>query len=137
MRTQTKDENRCCPKCGRCENQINGGYNRSGTQRCFCNECKKYYTLDPKKREIPEEVRQQAIKTYYAGASGRGVGKVFGFSKANVYNWIHVLLAIQPASLQIVDKSIKNLHFLFPVFALAAGFVNRDAVDQVVKHNGI
>ena len=64
------------------------GKNRSGTQRCFCNECKKYYTLDPKTREIPEEVRQQAIKTYYAGASGRGVGKVFGFSKANVYNWI-------------------------------------------------
>lgn len=29
-----------------------------------------------------------AIKAYYAGASGRGVGKIFGFSKANVYNWI-------------------------------------------------
>jgi transposase len=46
------------------------------------------YTLEPKKREYSEEIRQQAIKTYYAGASGRGVGKVFGFSKANVYNWI-------------------------------------------------
>lgn len=58
------------------------------TQRCFCKECKKYYILDPKTREYSEEIRQQAIKTYYAGASGRGVGKVFGFSKANVYNWI-------------------------------------------------
>jgi len=29
-----------------------------------------------------------AIKVFYAGTSGRGVGKVFGFSKANVYNWI-------------------------------------------------
>ena len=29
-----------------------------------------------------------AIKAYYAGASGRGVGKIFGFSKASVYNWI-------------------------------------------------
>jgi|GEM_PF-108556 len=55
--------------------------------RC-CPQCGKYYTLDPKTRKIPEEVRQQAIKTYYAGASGRGVGKVFGFSKVNVYNWI-------------------------------------------------
>ncbi|MDR1668651.1 MAG: hypothetical protein LBR76_01670 [Oscillospiraceae bacterium] len=25
---------------------------------------------------------------HYAGASGRGVGKVLGMSKANVYNWI-------------------------------------------------
>jgi len=29
-----------------------------------------------------------ALKIYYAGASGRGVGKVLGMSKANVYNWI-------------------------------------------------
>jgi transposase-like protein len=79
---------RCCPQCGKVENQVMTGKNRSGTQRCFCNECKKYYTLDPKTREIPEGVREQAIKTYYAGVSGRGVGKIFGFSKANVYNWI-------------------------------------------------
>jgi transposase len=29
-----------------------------------------------------------ALKIYYAGASGRGVGKVLGMSKANVYNWL-------------------------------------------------
>jgi len=79
---------RYCPQCGETEKQVNAGKNRSGTQRCFCNKCKKYYTLAPKKRKIPETIRQQAIKTYYAGASGRGVGKIFGFSKANVYNWI-------------------------------------------------
>lgn len=54
----------------------------------FAMTAKKYYTLEPKTREYPEEIRQQAIKTFYAGASGRAVGKVFGFSKANVYNWI-------------------------------------------------
>ena len=88
MKKPTIDENRRCPKCGKIENQINKGYNRSGTQRCMCKECGVAYTLNPKKREYSEEVRQQAIKTYYAGVSGRGVGKVFGFSKANVYNWI-------------------------------------------------
>ena len=51
-------------------------------------ECGIVYTLNPKKREYPEEIRLQAIKTYYTGASGRGVGKIFGMSKANVYNWI-------------------------------------------------
>jgi len=88
MRKAKELSGRRCPECGKSEKQVMCGKNRSGTQRCFCNECKKYYTMDPKTREIPEEVRQQAIKTYYAGASGRGVGKVFGFSKANVYNWI-------------------------------------------------
>ena len=88
MRKAKEMRGRKCPICGETENQVNAGKNRSGSQRCFCKECKKYYTLNPKTREYPEEVRQQAIKTFYAGASGRGVGKVFGFSKANVYNWI-------------------------------------------------
>jgi IS1 family transposase len=44
--------------------------------------------LDPKTRAIPEETRQKAVKTFYMGVSGRGVGKVLGMSKANVYNWI-------------------------------------------------
>ena len=87
MRKARAEAGRQCPICGKKENQVNAGKNRSGSQRCFCKECKKYYTLNPKTREYPEEVRQQEIKTFYAGASGRGVGKVFGFSKANVYNW--------------------------------------------------
>ena len=77
-----------CPYCGKTKDQVRAGKNRSGTQRCFCKECKKYYTLDPKTREIPEEIRNQAIKIFYTGASGRAVGKIFNFSKANVYNWI-------------------------------------------------
>ena len=28
------------------------------------------------------------MKTYYSGVSGRGVGKIFCMSKANVYNWM-------------------------------------------------
>lgn len=88
MRKAKEVAGRKCPHCGKTEHQVNAGKNRSGTQRCFCTECKKYYTLNPKTREIPEEIRQQAIKTYYAVASGRGVGKVFNMSKANVYNWI-------------------------------------------------
>ena len=82
------DENRRCPKCGKIENQIDKGKNCSGTRRCRCLECQIYYTAEPKRIAYDENVRTQAIKTYYAGVSGRGVGKIFGFSKANVYNWI-------------------------------------------------
>jgi transposase-like protein len=88
MRKQTIDENRKCPKCNRTENQVNAGKNRSGTQRCICKYCEYKYTLNGKKREYSEETRQQAIKTYYSGVSGRGVGKLMKMSKANVYNWI-------------------------------------------------
>jgi transposase-like protein len=79
---------RNCPQCGKAEGQVNAGQNRSGTQRCFCKDCKKYYTLGAKTRAYSEETRQQALKVYYSGVSGRGVGKLLGMSKANVYNWI-------------------------------------------------
>ena len=37
-----------CPKCGKVENQVKMGYNRSGTQRCMCKECGTRYTIAPK-----------------------------------------------------------------------------------------
>jgi len=88
MSKQTKNEGRRCPKCGQAENQVNAGYNRSGTQRCVCKDCKYKYTLNGKTREYPEEVKQQAMRIYYSGVSGRGVGKALNMSKANVLNWI-------------------------------------------------
>lgn len=88
MRKQTINENRRCPICNQAENQVNAGYNRSGTQRCVCKNCNHKYTLNAKTREYPEEIKQQAMRIYYSGVSGRGVGKALGMSKANVLNWI-------------------------------------------------
>ena len=75
-------------KCGKTKNQIKAGYNASGSQRCKCKECSIYYTIDPKRHEYPEETRQLAIKMYYGGISGRGVGKILKMNKSNVMNWI-------------------------------------------------
>jgi len=88
MKKITEVPHKKCPYCGSESNQIKKGYNLSGTQRCKCNECNRIYTLDPKKREYPEETKQLAIKMFYSGVSGRGVGNILGMSKANVYNWI-------------------------------------------------
>ena len=88
MRKQTIDEARRCPKCGQIEKQIKKGRNRSGTQRCECLLCGTRYTLEPKIRAYSEEMREQAIKTYYSGVSGRGVGLLFGMGKENIYRWI-------------------------------------------------
>jgi transposase-like protein len=46
------------------------------------------YTLNPKSRAYTEDVREQAIKTYYSGVSGRGVGALFKMNKSNVYRWL-------------------------------------------------
>lgn len=47
-----------------------------------------YYTVEPKRHAYPEETRELAIKTYYGGVSGCGVGKILGMNKSNVVNWI-------------------------------------------------
>jgi len=88
MKTKTINEERVCPKCGQTTNQVNAGHNRSGTQRCICRDCDYKYTLNPKTHEYSEEVKQMALRIYYSGVSGRGVGKVLNMSKANIYNWI-------------------------------------------------
>jgi transposase-like protein len=88
MKKQTIEPNRSCPKCGRTENQVNAGFNRSGSQRCVCKICNHKYTPSPKTREYSEETKKQALKIYYSGVSARGVGKIMGMSKANVLNWI-------------------------------------------------
>jgi len=83
-----EEKQKKCPKCGSMERQVNAGFNKSGTQRCWCVSCEYKYTHNPKHRKYPEEFRQIAIKEYYAGASGRAVGKMHGMSGCNVYNWI-------------------------------------------------
>ena len=67
MRKVKEVEGRRRPECQSERNQTNYGKNRSGTQRCKCNECGHTYTLNPKNRAYPDEVRNQAIKTYYSG----------------------------------------------------------------------
>ena len=88
MKLQTINEGRRCPKCGQNENQINKGKNSSGTRRFRCLSCQIYYTLEPKRKAYGEDVQKQAMKMYYSGVSGRGIGKILGMSKANIYNWI-------------------------------------------------
>ena len=94
MRKAKEVAGRKCQICDKTEHQRNCGKNRSETQRCFCTECRKYYA-QPENTGIFRRITWTAIKTYYAGTSGWGVGKIFGFNKANVYNWIKKLRKIK------------------------------------------
>ena len=88
IKKTTIGEGKRCPACGQKENQKKIGYNRSGTQRCICKECGVSYAIDPKQREYSEGTKTLAMKMYYSGISGQGVGKVLKMNKANVYRWI-------------------------------------------------
>ena len=88
MKIAKEKEVRICPKCGKKKGQMNNGHNRSGTQRRICSGCKTTYTIEPKRRAYADEIREIAIKEYYAGLSARGVGKIHGMSGNNVINWI-------------------------------------------------
>ena len=77
-----------CPVCGEQRGQMRNGANRSGTQTYRCRYCGKCHTPEPKGRSYDEETRKLALKMYYSGVSGRGVGQIMGMNKSNVYNWI-------------------------------------------------
>ncbi|MDR0936405.1 MAG: hypothetical protein LBM98_07000, partial [Oscillospiraceae bacterium] len=64
--------------CGGTEKQHKQGFNQSGTQRYKCQLCGKKYTLEPKRHAYSDEIKAQALKTYFSGVSGRGVGNLFG-----------------------------------------------------------
>ncbi len=88
MENKKTEKIKKCPYCGKTENQIKAGFNASGTQRCKCKECKRYYTLEPKKHEYSEETRELALKIYYSGVSARGAAKILKMNKSNIANWI-------------------------------------------------
>jgi len=88
MRKATIDKNKKCPRCGEVERQVKNGRTKAGTQSYLCRHGNKTYTLEPKQNTYSEETKALAIKIYYAGTSGRGVGKILGMSKNNVYRWI-------------------------------------------------
>jgi len=54
----------------------------------MCKNCGKWYSINPKSKAYPEELRLVAIKEHLSGLSGRRIGAIHRMSKANVYNWI-------------------------------------------------
>lgn len=113
MRKQTKEAWKKCPKCGKIKNQVKAGYNASGSQRCQCKECGIYYTKAPKGYAYPEETRELAIKMYYGGISGCGVGKILGINKSNVVNWIKKINREKSETISTVGMRIVELDELY------------------------
>jgi transposase-like protein len=80
-------EQRKCPNCGSEEKQHKQGFTPYGTQRMRCTICGKQYSVNPKIRGCPEEIKRKAIQLLVEGMSGRAIGRQLVMSKANAYNW--------------------------------------------------
>ncbi len=113
MRKRSEDAWKKCPKCGKIENQVKAGYNTSGSQRCKCKEYGRFYTIDPKRHEYPEETRELAIKMYYGGISGRGVGKILRINKSHVMNWIKKSIRMKAETISTAGSKIVELDELY------------------------
>jgi len=81
-------EKKKCQVCGEVANHIKRGFTPSGNQKEKCKNCGKVYTPNPKKNGYIEEEKNQAIKYYYEGNSGRSTGRYFGMSKTNAVRWV-------------------------------------------------
>ena len=64
------------------------GQIKAGSQMYRCKICGRRYTPKPKERMYSEEVKNQAIKLYMEGNSGRAVGRILGISKNTCLYWI-------------------------------------------------
>ena len=70
-----------CTHCGQRERQNKQGKTKAESQKYLCRDCKRVYTLKPKRREYSEEIKKQAIKLYLEGNSGLAVSRILGISK--------------------------------------------------------
>ena len=74
--------------CKEEKGQIKAGKAKAGSQMYRCKICGRRYTPKPKERMYSEEVKNQAIKLYMEGNSGRAVGRILGISKNTCLYWI-------------------------------------------------
>ena len=77
-----------CKACNDETNQIKAGKTKAGTQKYKCKICGKYYTQESNKRDHSEETKNQAIKLYLEGNSGRAVDRILGIWKNMCLYWI-------------------------------------------------
>lgn len=54
-----------------------------------CEECRRYFTPQPKPQGYEPELRRQAIKLYLEGMSLRGIGRQLSITHQSVSNWIN------------------------------------------------
>src|SRR5918912_2586378 len=96
MNNETKTAKPKCPYCGRSNYVVRAGSNRTGSQRMKCQQCRRYFTPNPKPMGYDEATREMAVRLYLEGMSFRGIGKVLSVHYLSVINWVNAHEASLP-----------------------------------------
>ncbi len=75
----------CCPHCGEEERVRRYGRNRSGSERLYCNVCRKAWTLLPKSRSLTSEKEQLLLKALQETSSYSAIARTFSVSRNTLY----------------------------------------------------
>lgn len=81
-------ERLACPVCQWTGGVTTFGTNRTGTPRCWCTTCQRYFTPHPKPMGSDPRSRQRAVQRYLEGTSMRAIGCLLGVNHQSVANWI-------------------------------------------------
>ena len=74
-----------CPHCGTGEGVRRYGCNRSGSERCYCNECRRAFTLNPKSRALSEDKAAMITRALLEKTPLIGICRTFKVSPNTVY----------------------------------------------------
>ncbi len=98
-----------CPNCEAQEKQSKAGFNRSGSQRHQCGQCKRVYTPNPKFNGYPAETRMLAIRMYMDGKGFNAIGRALKVSPQTVVRWVKQYIANSSAAPAPRSQSIAEL----------------------------
>lgn len=77
-----------CPHC-QSQTLVKAGFNRSGSQRYQCKQCKRYATLEPQLNGYAKDIRERALKLCLEGNGLRRIGRVLEVTHQTIANWIN------------------------------------------------
>ena len=102
-----------CPNCKKTTHQVKAGKSKKGSQRHKCQHCKVRYTLEPKERGYPDELRLQAVRLYVDGMNYRRIGRHLKVHHTSVLNWVKAFAAQLPNAPLPEDLHIIELDELY------------------------
>ena len=73
-----------CPHSHGSKNVIHHGFNRSGTARCLCQDCKKTFTLSPMSRALSPEKEAAIEQALAERVCQQGIARMFWVGRDTV-----------------------------------------------------
>jgi len=73
-----------CLGCGLSERVVRNGFNRGGTQRLKCGDCKKTWTPEPNTRTLSAEKEALIAAALQERSSQRGIARTFKVARTTV-----------------------------------------------------